>query len=124
MKPVQTIEGIGGWILEMKINDTKLYCGCDDKKIRVYEVEVANKIEEVEELIGHDDGVISIEFINKMMYTGSYDQSIRTWEIDEMINRIKERKVMEWESLESKKFEVYYGIAFKGKKKKSIKKKK
>lgn len=41
-----------------------------------------------------------------------------------MVNRIRERKVMEWESLESKKFETYYGIAFKGKKKKPAKKKK
>ena len=39
-----------------------------------------------------------------MMYTGSFDQSIRTWDIEEMTNRIRERKVMEWESLESKKF--------------------
>lgn len=66
----------------MKINQNKLYCGSDDKKIRVYEISDPKKIEQVEELVGHEDGVISIEFIDKLMYTGSFDQSIRNWEIE------------------------------------------
>jgi hypothetical protein len=41
-----------------------------------------------------------------------------------MIFRIRERAMMCWEDLESKKYEVYYGIAFKNKKKKVVKKKK
>lgn len=59
-----------------------------------------------------------------MLYTGSYDHSIRSWDIKQMIFRIRERAMMCWEDLESKKYEVYYGIAFKNKKKKVVKKKK
>jgi hypothetical protein len=51
------IEGLGGWILEMKYHNGYLYTGCDDKKIRVYSWP---EINEVEELPGHDDGIISI----------------------------------------------------------------
>lgn len=41
-----------------------------------------------------------------------------------MMHRIRERNLMLWEDLQSKKFEVYYAIAFKNKKKKVAKKKK
>lgn len=30
------IEGLGGWILAMKLFEGYLYTGCDDKKLRVY----------------------------------------------------------------------------------------
>lgn len=75
-----------GWVLEMKINNGLLYCGCDDRRIRVYQVE---DLKQVEELAGHDDGVITIEFADKMLYTGSYDHSIRSWDIKEMLHRIR-----------------------------------
>lgn len=29
----------------MKISEDKLYCGCDDKKIRVYDIKEGTKIE-------------------------------------------------------------------------------
>lgn len=35
-EPKKLIEGLGGWILEMKFHNNYLYTGCDDKKIRVY----------------------------------------------------------------------------------------
>lgn len=48
-------------------------------------------MEEVEELAGHDDGIISLAFADKMLYSGSYDHSIRSWDIKEMMQRISER---------------------------------
>lgn len=105
----------------MKVLNGLLYCGCDDRRIRVYSID---DLKQVEELAGHDDGVISIDFAGDMLYTGSYDHSIRSWDIKEMLHRIRERNLMAWEDLQSKKFEVYYAIAFKNKKKKVAKKKK
>ena len=51
-------------------------------------------MEEVEELAGHDDGVISLSFADNMLYSGSYDHSIRSWDIKEMMQRIVERNSM------------------------------
>ena len=81
-------------------------------------------MEEVEELAGHDDGVISLAFADKMLYSGSFDHSIRSWDLKEMIQRISERDCMSFEDIESKKYEVYYGVVFKNKKKKLPAKKK
>lgn len=95
--------------------------GCDDRKIRVYRWPA---IQEVEELAGHDDGIVSLAFADRMLYSGSFDHSIRSWDIKEMVQRISEREGMEFEDIESKKYEVYYGVVFKNKKKKLAKKKK
>lgn len=81
-------------------------------------------MEEVEELAGHDDGIISLAFADRMLYSGSYDHSIRSWDIKEMMQRISERELMSFEDIESKKYEVYYNVVFKNKKKKLPAKKK
>ena len=54
---------------------------------------------EVEELAGHDDGVISLAFADKMLYSGSFDHSIRSWDIREMVQRIGERECMSFEDI-------------------------
>ncbi len=51
------MEGLGGWILEIKHLDDYLFCGCDDLKIKVFKLP---GIQIEEELAGHDDGVIAI----------------------------------------------------------------
>ena len=70
----------------MKWHQGYLYAGCDDKKIRVY---YWPHVKDVEELPGHDDGIISLDFASKMLFSGSYDHSIRSWDIEEMIQRIQ-----------------------------------
>lgn len=59
-----------------------------------------------------------------MLFSGSYDHSIRSWDIEEMIQRINERNCMLYEDVESKKYEVYYTVVYKNKKKKLPAKKK
>ena len=81
-------------------------------------------MDEVEELAGHDDGIISLSFADHMLYSGSYDHSIRSWDTKEMMQRIVERNSMAFEDVESKKYEVYYHVVFKNKKKKLPSKKK
>lgn len=80
----------------MEFNNGHLYTGCDDRKIRVYKWP---EIEEVEELAGHDDGVISLSFADFMLYSGSFDHSIRSWDVREMMQRIAERNLMGFEDL-------------------------
>jgi WD40 repeat protein len=82
------IEGLGGWILSIEFNRGYLYMGCDDRKIRVYSWP---NIQEVEELAGHDDGIVSVAFADRMLYSGSFDHSIRSWDIKEILQRIVER---------------------------------
>jgi F-box and WD-40 domain protein 1/11/F-box/WD-40 domain protein 7 len=118
---VKVIEGISGWTLTMEYNNKLVYTGCDDRKIRVYRWP---EIVEIEELAGHEDGVISLTFADRMVYSGSYDHSIRSWDLKEMMQRIYERECMEFEDIESKKYEVYYAVVFKNKKKKYPAKKK
>lgn len=59
---------------------------------------------EVEELAGHDDGIVSLAFADKMLYSGSYDHSIRSWDLKEMEQRIFERNCLAFEDIESKKY--------------------
>ena len=61
-------------------------------------------MQEVQELAGHDDGIISLAFADKMLYSGSYDHSIRSWDLREMMQRISEREQMCWEDIQSKKY--------------------
>jgi len=59
-----------------------------------------------------------------MLYSGSFDHSIRSWDVKEMMQRITDRNAMAFEDVESKKYEVYYTVVFKNKKKKLPSKKK
>jgi F-box and WD-40 domain protein 1/11/F-box/WD-40 domain protein 7 len=54
---------------------------------------------EAEELGGHDDGIISLAFADNMLYSGSYDHSIRSWDVKEMMQRISERNSMSFEDV-------------------------
>ena len=45
-------------------------------------------------IISYKDGVISLEFADSLLYSGSYDHTIRSWNIEEMRKRIKERSIM------------------------------
>jgi len=42
---VKVIEGVSGWVLEMKVLNGILYCGCDDRRIRVYTVDELKQVE-------------------------------------------------------------------------------
>lgn len=75
----------------MEVLEKHIFIGTDDKKIRVYELSTWKM---VEEFIGHEDGVTSIAFADNMLYSGAFDHSIRSWDLKEMYNRIRERRIM------------------------------
>ena len=45
-----------------------------------------------------------------MLYTGSYDHSIRSWDLGEMYKRIQERAYMIKEEIETKRIETYFRL--------------
>ena len=116
--------------------DEFLFTGCDDKTIKVWNIE--NNYSLVEEFVGHEgklffffffffllfnsDGVISLEFADSLLYSGSYDHTIRSWNIEEMRKRIKERNIMFKEDVISRKVEVFHRTMSKKKKRKKGKK--
>ena len=54
-----------------------------------------------------------------MLYSGSYDHSIRSWDLLEMYKRIQERAFMIREDIETRRIETYFrllGAKKKGKK--------
>ena len=76
----------------------------------------------VEEFIGHEDGVVSLEFCDNNLYSGSFDHSIRSWDLKEMEERILDRKRMYQEDILSRKNEAYMLSLHGGKKAKKPKK--
>jgi len=58
------------------------------------------------------------------LYSGSFDHSIRSWDLKEMFFRINERMRMVKEEIISRKYEAYYKIVHGKKKKKKSKKSK
>ena len=68
--------------------------------------------------------MISLEFAGGMLYSGSYDHTIRSWDLLEMYSRIRERAVMFKEDILSKKYDVVYSKLHSKKKKKKAAKKK
>ena len=81
-------------------------------------------MKDVEEFIGHKDGVTCLEFSDKMLYSGSFDHSIRSWDLQEMSKRIVDRNIMLKEELFSMKLEALLAIKNKGMKAKKKGKKK
>lgn len=58
------------------------------------------------ELNGHNEAVSCLQYQNDVIISGSYDHSIRTWEIIDIVNRIRENKKMNYEDLHSRAFEI------------------
>ena len=79
-------------------------------------------MKKVEVFEGHEDSVVSLCFAGNMLYSGSFDHSIRSWDLAEMLNRIRERNYMAKEDLWSKKYNAWYHRLYSKKKKKKAKK--
>ena len=62
-----------------------MFSGGDDRSIIVCDAD-AGKL--LEQLIGHENGVTSIAFAHKDLYTGSFDHSIICWDLDDLDERI------------------------------------
>lgn len=103
-----------GWIYTISFYKDWVFLGLDDKSIKIYS---QKSLELLEELFGHDNLVSCLAFNELFLFSGSYDHTIRSWDLVEITNRIRERKIMENEELMSRKMEAYNKIMDKTKKK-------
>lgn len=117
--PKKLIPVNGNWLNCMKKLNDYLILGCDDRMVRVFSLKTYKLLEE---FFGHEDSIISLEIADGMLFSGSNDHSIRSWDLKEMENRIRERKFMIREDINSRKFEAYSSVIEKKKKKKKGKK--
>ena len=99
----------------MKINEKFLFTGNDDKIIWVGYLK---KNDCVEEFQGHHDGITTLELADGLLYSGSFDHSLKSWDLIEMEHRIRERNRMEREDLLSRKLRAYDKVMEKKKGKK------
>ena len=77
----------------------------------------------LDELNGHEIGVVCLDFAYNDLFTGSFDNHILCWDFLEINKRLKERAFMRCEDINSKRFEYYFKLLY-GKKKKGKKGKK
>lgn len=104
-----------GWIFCLKDFQNYILVGTDEKVVKFYSKKT---MECVEELYGHEDSITFMEIGSKFLFTSSLDHSIRSWDISEIENRIRERRIMEREELMSRKMEAYNKVMDKKGKKK------
>ena len=80
-------------------------------------------MKKVDEFRSHSDGVSCIEFSNKKLFTGSFDHSIKFFDIKEIRSRIVERAIMSAEDVESRRLNYVWNKSKKKRKRKKKKKK-
>ena len=117
--PKKLVPVNGGWIRCMKKLNNYLYLACDDKILRVYSLKTYHLLEE---FVGHEDNILCLDFADCMVFSGSNDHTIRSWDLNEMENRIWERRMMIREDIISRKFEAYNAVLEKKKKRRKGKK--
>jgi hypothetical protein len=81
----------------------------------------SHAVELKDELYGHRNGVCSAAIANDELFTGSYDQTIRNWSIENIEERIKVRNYLKIQEEYSVKAEAYKSYLDSKKKKKSKK---
>lgn len=120
-KPEWEIDLLDTWALSILFYQNYLIIGTDDHKIKVFENKTFKLMDEIE---GHQDGVLYMELAADLLYSASFDKKILCWNLQEIESRILERKIMVAEDCRSKKLEVYLKVLPRKKKKKRGKKKK
>ena len=112
------ILGHEGWILGIQEFDKYILTLCDDKVIRVYN---GTTMTIQDELYGHKNGVVCATVANSYIYTGGFDQTIRSWSLDDLEGRIRIREKIKQEEAYSMKAEAYHQYMDLKKKKKKKK---
>lgn len=129
---VKTFEGHKSWVLNIKTYRLKkedgstrlewLLSSSDDNTVRIWDIKTGVCLEE---LIGHNNGVICMTFANNQLFTGSYDHYMIVWDLKEIELKIAENQKMRAEDIRSRKFEAFEAyMESKGKRKKGKGKKK
>lgn len=81
-------KGHKGWVYCLLIEGNYLYSGGDDNVVRIWNLTTADQIEQ---LVGHRNGVTQIVMCNKMIMTGSFDHYIMQWDTEQLFKRMEEK---------------------------------
>lgn len=73
----------------MLVNNNRLYTASDDKSVRVFDIVKGTCLDA---LSGHTDGVTSLSVAGDILYTGSYDGTVREYVISDVESAIEQRK--------------------------------
>jgi WD40 repeat protein len=84
----------------LRIFENRLYTCAEDAAVRIWDEEGVL----LDELRGHDGGVLALEFGTDLVYTASRDQSVRTWDRKDGESRIRERAAMREEDILSRRY--------------------
>lgn len=76
---VKMFRGHKGWVYCLLIVGDYLYSGGDDNVVRIWNLKTTDQIEQ---LVGHRNGVTQIVMCNNMIVTGSFDHYVMTWDTD------------------------------------------
>lgn len=105
----------GTWVNSIQPIQDYLMCGCEDSTLRMLSLQTHEVVDTVK---GHNSSINSLQLAFGRLFSGGADTYLLEWEIEEFHNRLRERKMMRMEDLESAKYEVYMKLMAKKKKKK------
>lgn len=118
-------QGHKGWVYTIEIlklenkESSWMFSGGDDRTIIIWDVDTGKMLEQ---LSGHENGVTSITFAFKDLYTGSFDHHIICWDLTELDERIQEKDDMRQADIDSRKVETFWRLMDSKKGKKKVKK--
>lgn len=104
------------------MHENLVFGGGDDAVIYVWNLSLKGPQFLVDEMHGHNGGIITLALCDESLFSGSLDQSVRSWDLKEMEKRIHERALMYKEDIRSKKWEEAWKVLGKYRKKKGGKK--
>jgi len=80
---------------------------CDDKLVRVWDATSGRLLADY---WGHSAGPVSfcVAWKEKLLWTGSRDHSVRSWDLGELESQVRERSAMEQSDAESFEYEVTF----------------
>ena len=97
--------GHKGWVYCLFLNKELLFSGGDDRAVRIWDL---NTTICLDNLTAHRNGVTSIVICAKKLITGGFDHYVISYDLDEVMERVNEKKMMREEDILSRKMEVYY----------------
>ena len=63
--------------------------------------------QQIEQLVGHRNGVTQIAVVSNQIITGSFDHYIMQWDCEQIFQRLVEKQLMREEDILARRIETY-----------------
>ncbi|CEM27564.1 unnamed protein product [Vitrella brassicaformis CCMP3155] len=90
-------------VTHLVVYGREIYSASEDGTIKVWDTKSRRLLDD---LHGHDGGILRMAFSDTLLYTASRDASIRSWDLEEMKMRIREREECRENELFSRRREI------------------